>query len=152
MFESILVHVRIRWRNPHFEKITFCRYPYIYIFIYIYLFIYLNLYACTRLCLYLYVGVCRWRNPHLETNHTLPLSINIYIYTHLSLYIRIRLCLYLYMCVFSWQNPLLEQIIFCRYPYLFTYIHTDRQTDIHTSRLEPICIYTVMSLLVYVRI
>ena len=28
--------------------------------------IYLNLYTCTRLCLYLYVGVFRWRNPHLE--------------------------------------------------------------------------------------
>ena len=42
------------------------KYIYIYIYLFIYIFIYLNLYTCTRLCLYLYMCVFRWRNPHLE--------------------------------------------------------------------------------------
>ena len=108
----------------------------------------MNLYTCTRLCLYLYVGVFRWRNPHLEqiTFCHYPL-IYIYIYTFEPVYSYTFVSILVYG-VFRWRNPLLEQITFCCYPYLFTYIHT----DIHTYRLEPICIYTFMSILVYVGI
>ena len=91
--------------------------------------------------------------PTLRTNHILPLSINIYIYIYtfepVYSYTFVSILVY---GVFRWRNPLLEQITFCCYPYLFTYIHTYIQTYIHTYRLEPICIYTFMSILVYVGI
>ena len=134
------------------ETHTLKKSHFVVIHIYIYIFIYLNLYTCTRLCLYLYVGVFRWRNAHLEqiTFCHYPL---IYIYTHTlePVYSYTFVSIFVYG-VFRWRNPLLEQITFCRYPYLFIYIHTYIQTDIHTYRLEPICIYTFMSILVYVRI
>ena len=92
--------------------------------------------------------------PTLRTNHILPLSINIYIYTFEPVYSYTFVSILVYG-VFRWRNPLLEQITFCCYPYLFTYIHTYIQTYIHTYRLEPICIYTfmsILSILVYVGI
>ena len=106
----------------------------------------MNLYTCTRLCLYLYVGVFMWRNPHLEQIifcHY-PL-IYIYIYTFEPVYSYTFVSILVYG-VFRWRNPLLEQITFCRYPYLHTYIHTDRQTDRHTY----IQVRTYMHIYVYV--
>ena len=105
-------------------------------YIYIY---YMNLYTCIQ-CLYLYMCVFRWRNPHLE--QTCPYPYNIYLYknTHLNLYTCIRLCLYLYMCVFRWRNPHLEHHILSFSIIYSVYIHT----------LDPIHICLSLYLYMYV--
>ena len=89
-----------------------------------YIYTHLNLYMCIRLCLYLYMCVFRWRNPHLEqiTFCHYPLIYK-YIYTFEPVYSYTFVSILVYG-VFRWRNPLLEQITFCCYPYLFTYIHT----------------------------
>ena len=43
--------------------------------------------------------------------------------------------------VFRWRNPLLEQITFCRYPYLFTYIQTDRHAYIQVRTYMHTYVY-----------
>ena len=98
----------------------------------------MNLYTCIRLCLYLYMCVFSWRNPHLELTHFVVIH-NIHIYTHIRTYTYIRLSLYLYMCVFRWRNPHIEQITFCHYPFNI-YIHI----------FEPVYLYTFVSILVHV--
>ena len=47
-----------------------------------YIYVHLNLYTCIRQCLYLYMCVFRWRNPHLEQITLCPYPYDIYINTH----------------------------------------------------------------------
>ena len=117
----------------------------------IYIYTHLNWYICIRLCLYLYMCVFRWRNPHLEqiTFCHYPL----YIYTHLNLYICIRLCLHLYMRVFRWRNPHFKKSHFVvmhinKYLYIYIYI----SIYIYIYLFEPIYMYMFVSILVSGRI